>query len=64
MDGIYLFFLWSGLMLFAGFGAGRYMPMNDVQQTISKTGEVQIRHTVYQCKPVASMVDGRRLEIK
>ena len=64
MDGFYAFCIWTFVTCAAAFGAGRYLPMGDVAQEINTKGEIIIRKTVYQCKPVALQVDGRRVEIK
>lgn len=64
MEGFYAFCIWTFVTCVASFGAGRYLPLGDVAQDINTKGEVIIRKTVYQCKPVALQVDGRRVEFK
>lgn len=64
MDGFTAVLMLWVLTLAAAFGAGRYLPMGDVAHDINTKGEIEIRKTIYQCKPVALQVDGRRLEIK
>ena len=64
MEGFYAFIIWTCVTCSAAFGLGRYLPLGDVAQDINNKGEIIIRKTVYQCKPVALQVDGRRVEIK
>ncbi|MNF39599.1 hypothetical protein D3C85_1293070 [compost metagenome] len=64
MDGFTAVLLLWLFTLSLAFGAGRYLPMGDVAQEINTKGEIEIHKTIYQCKPVALQVDGRRLEIK
>lgn len=64
MDGFTVGLMIWVFTLSLAFTAGRYMPLGDVAQEINTKGEVIIRKTVYQCKPVALQVDGRRVEFK
>lgn len=64
MDGFTTGLIFWLFTLSLAFTAGRYLPMGDVAQEINTKGEIEIRKTIYQCKPVALQVDGRRLEIK
>ena len=64
MEGFYAFCIWTIVTCGLAIGAGRFMPLGDVAQDINNKGEVVIRNTVYQCKPVAVQVEGRRVEIK
>lgn len=53
-----------GLILVAGgaFTAGRYFPLVDVKQDCATKGEFIAQSTIIKCKPVAAMVDGKRIE--
>lgn len=45
-----------------GFSAGRYTPLVDVKQDCANAGEVIIQSTIIKCKPIAALVDGKRIE--
>jgi len=45
-----------------GFVGGRYSPQEDVKTSCYLKGEVVINNTVIKCKPVAAIVDGKRVE--
>lgn len=62
MDGFTAFIIAMVLAAGAGFAAGRYMPQEDVKASCYLKGEVVINNTVIKCKPVAAMVDGKRVE--
>ena len=54
--------VWAGTLVIAFF-AGRHVPMADVVQTCTNKGEIVIQGKVLKCKPVAVMVDGKRMSI-
>ena len=64
MDGVYLFFGWTFLVASIAFGVGRCTPATDIRNDCGLTGETVIRNTVIKCKPIGSIVDGRRVEFK
>lgn len=60
MDGLpAVVFLWIATLC-AAFFAGQYMPLQKVIDDCGTKGEVQIRSTFVQCKPVAVLVAGKR----
>lgn len=47
-----------------GYLGGRYAPLSEVKNDCGDAGEVIIQNTVIKCKPVASIVNGKRIEFK
>lgn len=64
MDGFWAFICWTVVTCGIAFSVGRFVPQDDLVGDCAQKGEAQIRSTFIQCKPVASMVDGRRMEIR
>lgn len=62
MDGVTAFFFAIILAATIGFSAGRYYPLADVKQECATKGEFIAQSTIIKCKPVAAMVDGKRIE--
>lgn len=62
MDGFTWFLVTMFLAGAGGFAAGRYMPLYDVQKDCATKGEFVVQNTVIKCKPVAAIVDGKRVE--
>lgn len=55
--------LWV-LTLCAAFAAGKYLPNGDLVRECNSKGQVTIQSKVIQCKVIAVLVDGRRVELK
>lgn len=54
--------LWIATLC-AAFFAGQYLPLQEVINDCGTKGEIQIRSTFIQCKPVAVLVAGKREKI-
>lgn len=55
--------LWISTLC-AAFFAGQYLPLQGVIDDCGTKGEIQIRSTFIQCKPVAVLVAGKRESIR
>lgn len=62
MDGFTALICWSVFVAMLGFSAGRYTPLVDVKADCADKGEIIVKNTVIKCKPVAAVVDGKRIE--
>lgn len=51
--------LWFSTLC-AAFFAGQYLPLQEVIDNCGTKGEIQVRTTFIQCKPVAVLVAGKR----
>lgn len=62
MDGITAFILAMCVCVSVGFATGRLLPLGDVKTECANKGETVIQSTIIKCKPVAAIVDGKRVE--
>lgn len=63
MDGFYMFCGWSAILVFLGFCAGNFNTSGSMLTDCSTSGQVTLRNTVVECKPIAAIVDGRRITL-
>ena len=58
------FLLWSAAMFGIGYAASSSLENTDQVNTITKTGELVLRNTVYACHPTHALVNGQRITLE
>jgi hypothetical protein len=64
MEGFYAFCIWTFVTCAASFAFGKYTPNMDLVRDCNSKGQVIVQSKVIQCKVIAVLVDGRRVELK
>lgn len=47
--------------LFVAFAAGQLWPLDEMVKQCSETGETTVRTTVLSCKPIATIINDKRV---
>lgn len=63
MDGFTAGLLFWVATLMAAYTLGHYMPQDELGKACTQTNQMIVRSTVYDCKPVGVIVNGKRMEL-
>jgi hypothetical protein len=64
MDGLTaVVLLWIATVL-AAFAVGKWAPQADLAAECASKNEIVISGKIYQCRPIAVYIDGKRVELR
>lgn len=64
MDKVIAFFVVLGLVAIAGWSAGRWIPLAEVEKACIQSGEAQLRNITIECKVKEYVVNGIEIPAK